>query len=718
MLSKRIVAIAADKAFAKKLAAGLMAAGGTVETVATIDDLAKGEINADLVVAHVPPGDGTLVSAINERMRKDAGFICVIDHSSIEQIVEVMKAGRVSSVLVADDLAPATLSATATRLLYGDVFGLEKSMPWGVKIYSTLVGDYQEKSVVISAVSDFATAIGVRRKYRESIEQVLDELLMNALYDAPVDAAGKQMFADVPTKTRISLRMEQKAVVQYACEGDLFALSVRDSFGALKGDTIVKYLDKCLHAEQQIDRKAGGAGLGLYIIANAATQFVVNIFPGVATEVMCTFDLTAPKVQCKHFGIFYERIDSSGRLVAGQSKLLGAGRAATMGDATVPLSTGPTRGVTFALAAAIVLLLALIGIVAYPRFIANTGSIAITSQPPGATIEVDGRAVGTSNGPPLEVDDLSLGKNYKVTARLDGYEPAEIIAEPGKQAVPVTVKLTPRQSVVTVDSDPQGATVLVDGQERGPTPMSVTDLPAGSEHEFTLRRTGYSDIVRKVKIPAPGREASVNWSMTMSPDFAAVRLESDPPGAKVLQNGELLAGMVTPVIEHLVQAGKPYLFTLKLEGYQPLVQQVTLEPGARGQRIGGKLQPGASLSISVGLPDVHISVVGVPACTDKPTPLVDCPVPRGKHKVKLVAKNPAFDESIEVEIKDKDVSKQVGIGMVEAEGEFMLQQGHKSVRKLAALEGRQQVTIIDPRTGESSRKSVVVPAGGTVKVAK
>ena len=74
MLSKRIVAIAADKAFARKLASGLQAAGGTVEVVATLDDLARGEIHADLVVAHIPPGDGTSVAAITARLRKDAGF--------------------------------------------------------------------------------------------------------------------------------------------------------------------------------------------------------------------------------------------------------------------------------------------------------------------------------------------------------------------------------------------------------------------------------------------------------------------------------------------------------------------------------------------------------------------------------------------------------------------------------------------------------------------
>jgi hypothetical protein len=491
---------------------------------------------------------------------------------------------------------------------------------------------------------------------------------------------------------------------------------VRDSFGALKGDTIVKYLDKCLHADQQIDRKAGGAGLGLYIISNAATQFIVNIFPGVATEVLCTFDLTAAKVQLKHFGIFHERIDASGRLAAGPSKLLGAGRAATVGDPTLPVQAGTSRAVTVALSAAILLLLALIGIVAYPRFVDTTGAIAVTSVPPGASIEVDGRSVGSTAASPLEVDDLSLGKNYKVTARLDGYETAELIAAPGKQPAPVTVKLVPKQSVVTVDSDPQAATVLVDGQERGPTPLALTDLAAGTEHELTLRRTGYSDIVRKVKIPPPGHEQSVNWSLTMSPDFAAVRLESDPPGARVLQNGELLAGVVTPVIEHLVQAGKPYTFTLKLEGYQPFVQTVTLEPGARGQRIGGKLTPGSSLSVSANLPDVRISVLGVAACTDKPTPLVDCPVGKGKQKVKLVAKNPPFDETIEVEVKDKEVSKQVGIGFVEAEGDLLIVQGRKNVHKAAFLEGRQQVVVVDPKTNETTKKSVVVSAGGTVKI--
>ena len=79
------------------------------------------------------------------------------------------------------------------------------------------------------------------------------------------------------------MRMEQKAVVQYSCDGSTFTISVRDSFGTLTRETVLKYLHKCLYADQQIDRKAGGAGLGLYIMANATTDFFMNSLQGVAT---------------------------------------------------------------------------------------------------------------------------------------------------------------------------------------------------------------------------------------------------------------------------------------------------------------------------------------------------------------------------------------------------------------------------------------------------
>jgi len=205
------------------------------------------------------------------------------------------------------------VAAAMSKLLYGDLFGLEKVMSWGVRIYSTLVGDYNEKSMAIASVGDFAQAMGVRRKYREQIDQCIDEMLMNALYDAPVDDQGKPLFADVPVRERVLMRDDEKAVVQYGCDGDRFAVSVRDAFGTLRKETILYYLDKCLHAPEgeQIDRKAGGAGLGLYLIANSATDVSFHIFAGSATEVICSFDLSAQRAQLRSLGIFEEQIESA-----------------------------------------------------------------------------------------------------------------------------------------------------------------------------------------------------------------------------------------------------------------------------------------------------------------------------------------------------------------------------------------------------------------------
>jgi len=98
-----------------------------------------------------------------------------------------------------------------------------------------------------------------------------------------------------------------------------------------------------------------------------------------------------------------------------------------------------------ALSMAIVLLLALIAIVAYPRVMGKPrSSLAVATSPPGAVLELDGRAVGSTTSGPLTIEDLEVGQKYKLTARLDGYEPTDEIASPVKGSTS-TVTLTLRR---------------------------------------------------------------------------------------------------------------------------------------------------------------------------------------------------------------------------------------------------------------------------------
>jgi hypothetical protein len=143
----------------------------------------------------------------------------------------------------------------------------------------------------------------MRRQVRTAIGSVCEELLMNALYDAPVDANGKQVFADIDPHDRADKPSPRPVSIRYAATADMFAVAVRDRFGRLAKNTILSYIDKCLHAPNQIDRKTYGAGLGLYLVANAAATYVVNVAYGIATEVVCTFDRGA-KAPLRLVGVF------------------------------------------------------------------------------------------------------------------------------------------------------------------------------------------------------------------------------------------------------------------------------------------------------------------------------------------------------------------------------------------------------------------------------
>ncbi|HEY3354417.1 MAG TPA: PEGA domain-containing protein [Polyangia bacterium] len=706
MLSKRVVAIAAERPMQKKLAAGLMAAGAVVESVAAVTDLAAGKIDADLVVYTTPGPDDVQLKLLLDRLKENTKLVVVIPAADLPHMVRIVKDPRVNNVLVGDDLQAATLSGIATRVLHGDVFGVEKMMPWGVRIYSMLVGDYQEKSVAIAAISDFAGAMGVRRKYRESIEQAMDELLMNALYDAPVDQGGKPMFTEVPTKTRLSLRLEQKALVQYACDGDTFAVSVRDPYGTLTKETVVKFLEKCLTQKDQIDRKIGGAGLGFYIIANAASQFAINSYPGVATECVVTFDLNAAKVQCKNLGFYEERIDVAGRLAtAGPRQRVaagGGGRAAA----------GGTPGlVKAALAIAVALVLAAAGLLVYPRLVGpRQGTLVIDSKPKGATITIDGRSRGVA---PLRLTDLEAGRAYRVRALLPGYQPQEDLVTVGaneETVVPFQLRL--ETGSVTVVSQPPGARVFLGADDTGKvTPATLTGLPTGEAKLITLKLDGYQDTTSNVVAPQRGESITHSVTLAVAPGFGSLLFESNPPGAEVSVDGKPVA---VPPAGLVLRAGT-HEIGAKLAGHVPFQKTITVTPGQRAL-VAAKLVPGGEVAVKSNL-GATLFVDGR-AVGPTPQTLV---LSEGRHTLGLRSQRPYLSHEVTVEVRvGQKIEKNLAFGTVDvtAPGVVALPPGAPTagVASFALPVGKRSVTL--RQNGQEKLVELDVVAGKSIKVAQ
>ena len=236
---------------------------------------------------------------------------------SLADITRILADHMCNHLVTDDEAGMRLLSVTVAKFVSGDLFGVEKYLPPASDVHLTRLRDYAGRTRAIDEVLAWAEKIGVRSKVRSQIGQVCEELLMNALYDAPIDEEGNLLFAEVDLKERLDRLSPRPVSIRYAASDTGFVVGVRDRFGRLDKSTILRYIEKCLHSSVQIDRKTYGAGLGLYLIMNAASHVVVNIAPGMATEVVCTFDRKGVRTGLRGFSIFVYPGETVASITAG-----------------------------------------------------------------------------------------------------------------------------------------------------------------------------------------------------------------------------------------------------------------------------------------------------------------------------------------------------------------------------------------------------------------
>jgi hypothetical protein len=298
---RRVLAISADLDQLRRLVATLERAGAEVDAVRSPGAVASDVIPHRYVFCASDRADA--LEPLVEKLRDNAHVTIATPQASLADLTAYLRDDRINHVVVGEELIDSSLFVTAQKLLTGDIFGIEKYLPVGTAVHYARLRDFEGRGKAIDTVLGFAEEAKMRRQVRSAIGSVCEELLMNALYDAPVDAEGKPVFADVDPHDRTTVRSPRPVSIRYAATEDTFAVAVRDRFGRLAKNTILSYIEKCIHSPNQIDRKTYGAGLGLYLVANAAATYVVNVAYGIATEVVCTFDRGA-KAPLRLVGVF------------------------------------------------------------------------------------------------------------------------------------------------------------------------------------------------------------------------------------------------------------------------------------------------------------------------------------------------------------------------------------------------------------------------------
>lgn len=163
------------------------------------------------------------------------------------------------------------------------------AQPYLIQGFSTsevIVQSTDEKEGALELVLGLAAALELSDEKKRRIEVATEELLLNAIYDAPRDAAGQPIHARLDRRTAVQLGPDQQVKLHYGCDGRNFVVAVADRFGALDRGCIERSLHKLLDpAGARPAPGSSGAGLGLMLIYGAANQLIAHAVPGRFTEV-------------------------------------------------------------------------------------------------------------------------------------------------------------------------------------------------------------------------------------------------------------------------------------------------------------------------------------------------------------------------------------------------------------------------------------------------
>lgn len=272
----------------------LNAAGSTVEFKDSVD---VGDAkDAALIIIDRDCRQAASLPQLTQVVGEGSKLIIMGESIEDEEVVSLLRDNPMDHVIAdAQQMDEGELVVTSSKLLSGDIFGLEKYLSWGVKVHEQSIHTYEQKRLALLTVSQHAKQVGARRAVIAKIESVTDELLMNALYDAPAVRSGASRADRVAKSADATIPSEEAAALRYACDGRYFAVSVQDNYGELHKEAILDHLTRA-RAERGRPKamdndSGGGAGLGLYFILSSVTRFVANIEPGERTEVVCLFDL-------------------------------------------------------------------------------------------------------------------------------------------------------------------------------------------------------------------------------------------------------------------------------------------------------------------------------------------------------------------------------------------------------------------------------------------
>lgn len=172
-------------------------------------------------------------------------------------------------------------------------FGLEGILKPGTKIQNIKLASTNQKQDAVEAIKNYLIAAKFQSRMATVIANAVDELLMNAMFDAPVDDIGKPLFSATARNTVFKLEGKNAVEMNVGYDGELVAVTAVDYFGSLDKVKLLTHISKIYTEEEyKVRTSVAGAGIGLATVFRSGGSFLFVSESRVKTEVTVFFRRT------------------------------------------------------------------------------------------------------------------------------------------------------------------------------------------------------------------------------------------------------------------------------------------------------------------------------------------------------------------------------------------------------------------------------------------
>jgi CheY-like chemotaxis protein len=230
----------------------------------------------------------------------------LLAQDAAEHVPKVLGTGAITNLLVHPmPVLAEELTITAHKLIHRDLFGAEKYLLWGTELHVHTLTRASQRSHLVASIADSVRARGQSARVASMSQLVADELLSNAVHNAPIDSAGDHFRKDLARDSEIELDERHAVRLRWGCDARYLAIEVTDQFGSLDRDTILKSL-----AKNDVRDSGGGAGMGIALSYRSCDHLVFNLSPGKRTEIIGLIDVRYPpseRAPVSSYNVFVER---------------------------------------------------------------------------------------------------------------------------------------------------------------------------------------------------------------------------------------------------------------------------------------------------------------------------------------------------------------------------------------------------------------------------